>query len=147
MTDAQYADLLLNMASLHAKLDLLLRPLKAENRSANAERQRRFREKHRNKAVTPEVTHTTGIGNGVVTLKVTPLNGNAVAYIPVIGGGEFGVSKELLAELEIAYPLVDGLATLKQIRAWCVTNPNKRKTSRGVTRFINGWFEKDQNRG
>lgn len=74
------------------------------------------------------------------------MNGNAVAYIPVLGG-EFGVSKELLAELEAAYPLVDGLATLKEIRAWCLTNPGRQKTARGAPRFINSWFAKDQNRG
>ena len=76
-----------------------------------------------------------------------PPNSTAVAYIPIIGGKEYGVSKELLAELEAAYPAVDGLATLKEIRAWCVTNPGKRKTERGVPRFINRWFEKVQNGG
>ena len=75
-----------------------------------------------------------------------PLNGNAIAYIPIIGG-EFGVSKELLAELEAAYPQVDGPQTLKEIRAWCITNPTKRKTARGAPRFINRWFEKVQNHG
>ena len=78
---------------------------------------------------------------------VEPVNGNAVAYIPIIGGKEYGVSKALLTELETAYPAVDGDATLKEIRAWCLTNPTKRKTVKGVPRFINSWFSREQNRG
>jgi hypothetical protein len=73
------------------------------------------------------------------------VNGEAVAHIPIVGGQEYGVSKALLRELETAYPAVDGPATLLEIRAWCVTNPMKRKTARGVPRFLNRWFEKVQN--
>jgi uncharacterized protein YdaU (DUF1376 family) len=76
-----------------------------------------------------------------------PLNGNAVAYIPLIDKTEFGVSETFLRELELAYPAVDGPATLREIRAWCVSNPRKLKTKRGVSAFINRWFEKVQNHG
>jgi hypothetical protein len=62
-------------------------------------------------------------------------------------GGDWGVTTDYLAELERAYPNVDGLATLREIRAWCLSNPAKRKTRRGVMRFINRWFEREQNRG
>jgi hypothetical protein len=75
------------------------------------------------------------------------VNGNAIAYIPIVGGDEWGVSKDLLVELEAAYPQVDGPQTLKEIRAWCITNPQKRKTARGVPRFLNRWFERVQNHG
>ena len=77
------------------------------------------------------------------------VNGNAVCYIPVVGAGnkEWGVSKEFLAELCAAYPAVDGEATLREIRAWCVSNPSKRKTETGMARFINSWFSREQNRG
>lgn len=111
--------------------------------SAAALRMRRMRE--RNEA-SQSVTKAPIVRNSNVTKRNEPLNGNAVAYIPIIGG-DFGVSKEYLAELETAYPLVDGPATLKQIRAWCLSNPQRQKTARGVTRFINSWFEKDQNHG
>jgi uncharacterized protein YdaU (DUF1376 family) len=76
-----------------------------------------------------------------------PMNGDAVAYIPIVGGGEFGVSKEFLAELDVAYPQVDVPQTLREIRAWCVANPTKRKTARGAARFINRWCERVQNGG
>jgi hypothetical protein len=65
--------------------------------------------------------------------------------IPLVGSKSYPVSAAFLAELEAAYPAVDGPATLREIRAWCVANPTKRKTARGATRFINRWFEKVQN--
>lgn len=70
---------------------------------------------------------------------------SAVALIPLIGKKEWPVSPQFLAELETAYPQVDGPATLKEIRLWCISNPTKRKTERGVMRFINRWFERTQN--
>jgi hypothetical protein len=74
-------------------------------------------------------------------------NGNFVAYIPLVNGTEWGVSPAFQAELEAAYPEVDVPLTFKQIRAWCIANPQKRKTERGVARFINRWCEKEQNHG
>lgn len=70
---------------------------------------------------------------------------SAIALIPLVGKKEWPVSPKFLAELEAAYPQVDGPATLREIRAWCVSNPSKCKTQRGVMRFINRWFEKVQN--
>lgn len=80
-------------------------------------------------------------------ISAEPVNGSAVAFFPLADGSEYAVSKELLATLEAAYPAVDGPATLKEIRAWCVTNPRKRKTARGAPAFLNRWFEKVQNHG
>ncbi len=72
---------------------------------------------------------------------------NGICYIPLLDNSEWGVSQDYLGELEAAYPAVDGPATLKEIRAWCLSNPGRRKTLRGVRRFINAWFAKDQNHG
>lgn len=73
--------------------------------------------------------------------------GEGQVYIPLIGSKQWRVSPQFIAELELAYPDVDVPTTLKQIRAWCIANPSKRKTERGVMRFINRWCEKDQNHG
>lgn len=43
------------------------------------------------------------------------------------------------------YPAVDIKAAFREIRAWCIANPTKRKTPRGVMRFINSWLSKAQN--
>ena len=75
------------------------------------------------------------------------VNGNAVVYIPLVDGTEWGVSQEFAAELEKCYPAVDVAQTLREIRAWGITNPKLRKTKRGIMRHINGWFAREQNRG
>lgn len=122
-----------------------LKKVTDRQRTLNAGRQQRFRD--RNAARNARVTLARAKRNASSNVNVTPINGTAVAYIPIVGGVEFGVSAALLAELEAAYPAVDGPATLLEIRAWCVTNPDKQKTARGVPRFLNGWFERLQNRG
>lgn len=78
---------------------------------------------------------------------LSAVNGNAVAYIPLNDGSEFGVSKDLAAELEKLYPAVNVEQTLNEIRGWNLANPAKRKTARGVLSHINTWMAREQNRG
>ena len=33
------------------------------------------------------------------------------------------------------------------MRGWCLANPSKRKTQRGVKKFINNWLSRQQDRG
>lgn len=71
-----------------------------------------------------------------------------VEFIPLPGvQGEFPVSQVLADELQRAFPGVNIRAELAKARAWCVTNPTKRKTAKGVPRFLNGWMERAQNSG
>lgn len=46
-----------------------------------------------------------------------------------------------------AYPAVDIEQELRKMGAWLDANPTKRKTKRGVDRFINTWLAKEQDRG
>lgn len=76
-----------------------------------------------------------------------PVNGDAVIYVPLNDGTEFGVSKELADELAKLYPAVDVPQTLNEIRAWNLTNKSQRKTRSGILKHINTWCAKEQNRG
>lgn len=71
--------------------------------------------------------------------------GEIVERIPMIGGIEFEVRESFAKELERLYPNVDIPATLRQMRGWCIGNPQKLKTPRGIRRFITTWCDKDQN--
>lgn len=71
--------------------------------------------------------------------------GEIVERIPMIGGEEFEVRSSFVAELTRLYPAVDVPATLRQMRGWCLGNPTKLKTPRGIRKFITGWCERDQN--
>lgn len=62
-------------------------------------------------------------------------------------GLELDLSKRLIAEWEANYPAVDVPQTLREIRAWCISNPSNCKTPNGIPRFINRWLQKEQNGG
>lgn len=71
-----------------------------------------------------------------------------VITIPLLGReGEFAVTEAMVAEWQDAFPGVDVRRTLKRIRLWCLDNPTRRKTRRGVRRFLTGWLARDQDRG
>jgi uncharacterized protein YdaU (DUF1376 family) len=76
-----------------------------------------------------------------------PVNGNAVCYIPLNDGTEFGVPKAMAIELERLYPAVDIAQTLNEIRGYNLAHPTRRKTARGIFAHINTWMAKEQNRG
>lgn len=44
------------------------------------------------------------------------------------------------------YPAVDILQELRKMKGWLDSNPTKRKTQRGIKRFINGWLAREQDR-
>ena len=71
--------------------------------------------------------------------------GEVIERIPMVGGEEFEVRESFAAELTRLYPAVDIPATLRQMRGWCIGNPQKLKTPRGIRRFITTWCDKDQN--
>ena len=59
---------------------------------------------------------------------------------------EWKPSVELYEEYVRLYPNVDIAKEFRSIRAWCIGNPTKLKTRKGVLRFVNSWLEKAQNR-
>lgn len=59
-------------------------------------------------------------------------------------GEEWRPTVELYEEYVRLYPNVDVLDALAKMRAWCISNPSKRKTINGVKRFVNGWLSRNQ---
>ena len=55
-----------------------------------------------------------------------------------------------LSDIELwkdTYPAADVEGELKRMIAWLESNPTKKKTRRGITRFINSWLSRTQDRG
>lgn len=88
-----------------------------------------------------------GVTSGQRDAPPAPVNGNAVCYIPLNDGTQFGVVQQLSDELAKLYPKVDVPQTLNEIRGWNLANTARRKTRRGILNHINGWMAKEQNRG
>lgn len=60
---------------------------------------------------------------------------------------EYGVTQtdiDLFTEL---YPAVNVMQELRNMKGWCNSNPSKRKTRRGINRFINSWLSREQDNG
>ena len=67
--------------------------------------------------------------------------------IPLVDGTYYDVPEDKIPLWKQAYPAVNIDQELKKIIAWCDANPTKRKTRRGVTKFINSWLDRSQNQG
>lgn len=48
---------------------------------------------------------------------------------------------------EELYPAVDIVQELRKMKGWLDSNPTKRKTKRGICRFINSWLARTQDSG
>ena len=70
-----------------------------------------------------------------------------VAEIPLNDGSMYPVFRSDREQYALLYPSVDIDQELRNIRGWCLANPARRKTRRGVKTFINSWLSRQQDRG
>ena len=62
-------------------------------------------------------------------------------------GAVASVTEAQIETWEKSYPGVDVRQQLRNMEQWLVHNPTRRKTPRGIGRFITGWLSKAQDRG
>lgn len=67
--------------------------------------------------------------------------------IPLNTGEEYPIDQDIFDTLAQLYPAVDTMQTLRDIKGWCLGNPSRRKTKRGISRFLHSWFSKEQDKG
>lgn len=60
-------------------------------------------------------------------------------------GTTYNVPVDKLQLWVTAYPEVNVEQELRKMVAWCDGNPTRRKTRRGICRFINSWLSRSQN--
>lgn len=77
--------------------------------------------------------------------KSTP--GSSEILLPLLDGTFYEVPEDKLNKWGEAFPAVDIVQELRKMYLWLESNPKKRKTRRGVERFIYGWLERAQNKG
>jgi hypothetical protein len=138
-----------------------------KNKSKNAERQARYRERKRTPA-TPESNVTSNVtGNVTVTpreeesrveksievTKVTSCPKPAKADPGPLADHGFTLSNGNLwrptvakiHEWQATFPVMDLDAQLRLAGQWLKDNPAKRKTEKGMHRFLFAWLERAQN--
>lgn len=62
------------------------------------------------------------------------------------GGHLWPLTKAKLQEYEGLYPNLNVLGLCSRMRQWCIDNPGKKKTARGMPAFIGRWLAKEADR-
>ncbi|MBO4300088.1 MAG: hypothetical protein J5861_00650 [Desulfovibrio sp.] len=81
-------------------------------------------------------SHEAGGRKGEAAVIELPLNNNAL----------YAVTQADVDHWQGLYPAVDIAGELRRMLGWLEANAHRRKTSRGVVRFITGWLDREQNR-
>lgn len=129
----------MRLDAIDAKLEILVKPVLDGKRSANAERQARFRERHRNADVTPEVTPTRAKRNGGITRNVT--------YLITFNWETFtfhGITPADMKRWQEAHPALAIPDEIDRAAIWLKANPKNRKSN--YERFLANWFTRNQDR-
>lgn len=66
--------------------------------------------------------------------------------LPLNDRTEYPLSQNYIDEMSGLYPNTDVMAELRKMRAWLINNPSRRKTKKGIQRFINSWLMREQDR-
>ena len=78
---------------------------------------------------------------------VTSEDQPAVITLPLNTGEQHPVTQGFAEQMAQLYPAVDVVQELRAMLGWLLTNPAKRKTRKGISRFINNWLQRCQDRG
>ena len=62
-------------------------------------------------------------------------------------GEEWQPEDEDIIQWQKTYQAVDVFQELAKMESWLDANPSKRKTSKGIKRFVNSWLSRAQDKG
>lgn len=97
--------------------------------------------------------YTLGIpSNGIPSIGKDSIGKNSIEDraplepVPLNDGTEWLPTLTEYEEYKRLYASVNVANEFKKIRAWCLSNPAKRKTKNGVKRFVNAWLAREQDK-
>jgi hypothetical protein len=71
-----------------------------------------------------------------------------IGTLPCVGAKKsWPLYQAKVDEWQATYPGVNVVDSLRRARQWLVDNPAKRKTHKGMQRFLNAWLSREQNEG
>lgn len=83
----------------------------------------------------------------VISAEVQAPHAPAAIDLPLVNGTWHEIHDEEIAEWTAAYPAVDVLQELREMRSWLKANPKRQKTARGINTFIVTWLSREQDKG
>ena len=97
--------------------------------------------------------YTLGIpSNGIPSIGKDSIGKNSIEDraplepVPLNDGTDWLPTTTEYEEYKRLYASVNVANEFKKIRAWCLSNPTKRKTKNGVKRFVNAWLAREQDK-
>ena len=92
-------------------------------------------------------TKSKAIARSAIASSLDLGEGNVIETIPCLQDVTAVVRESYATELDRLFPAVDIPQTLREIRAWNLTNPSRRKTPKGIEKHISQWCQRVQNGG
>lgn len=86
------------------------------------------------------------LGEGKENIGTAPVP-VAVLTIPLNDGTDYPITQEYIDQMQQLFPAVDVPQQFRSMAAWCINNPSRRKTKRGIKAFVNHWLSNAQDRG
>ena len=80
-----------------------------------------------------------------ITHEPTPTEPSIIT-ITLNDKSEYPIYQSMIDEWNELYPNVDVLQELRKMKGWSNANPAKRKTKKGIQRFINAWLSREQDK-
>lgn len=80
-----------------------------------------------------------------ITHEPTPTEPSVIT-ITLNDKSEYPIYQSMVDEWNELYPNVDVLQELRKMKGWSNANPAKRKTKKGIQRFINAWLSREQDK-
>ena len=71
----------------------------------------------------------------------------AIFTLPLNDGSSYEVTQSEINEYSELYPAVDVAQEIRGMIGWIKANPTRRKTRRGIKRFMNSWLSRAQDQG
>lgn len=79
--------------------------------------------------------------------KKSPPTVRAVIELPATSNEIVPVTEADIDEWRSAFPAVDVIQQLRSMRQWLIANPSRRKTKRGMRKFVVQWLSRKQDQG
>lgn len=71
-------------------------------------------------------------------------NEEIILTLPLNDKSEYQISAGAVQEWAELYPAVDVMQQLRNMRGWLMANPERRKTKKGIMRFVTAWLSREQ---
>lgn len=117
------------------------------HKNVTTEQNRTEESRGMNSPTTPSCPETSATSSGPHPAAAPPPSPTVLTF-PTDGNPKsWDLTEAVVAELAAAYPSLDVLAEARKALAWVQADASRKKTARGMRRFLTGWLGRAQDSG